>query len=125
MTDSSQPKNLSNEFDDIFLTSTIDSSDSIYTYSSGSDTITLGPILTNGAAAATTYTFASGDINSVTIDPSIFTFAEPEEWVDGFPNWDRVKDMCDQYPGLEIAFRNFQTVYNLVKDDYDNPTPKK
>jgi len=47
------------------------------------------------------------------------------EWVDCFPEWHRVEDMCKKYPGLEIAFRNFQTVYQLVKDDYDNPTPKK
>ena len=30
-----------------------------------------------------------------------------------------------KYPALEIALRNFKTVYQLVKDDYDNPTPKK
>jgi len=27
--------------------------------------------------------------------------------------------------GLEIALRNFQTVYTLVKDDYDNPKDEK
>jgi len=33
--------------------------------------------------------------------------------------------MCKKYPGLEIALRNFRTVYTLVKDDYDNPKVKK
>jgi hypothetical protein len=49
----------------------------------------------------------------------------PVEWVGTFPDWDKVEDMCKKYPALEIALRNFKTVYQLVKDDYDNPTPKK
>jgi hypothetical protein len=58
------------------------------------------------------------------IDTS-FAFNIPEEWVGTFPDWSRVEDMCKKYPALEIALRNFKTVYQLVKDDYDNPTPKK
>jgi hypothetical protein len=93
-----------------------------------SDTITLGPF--TAAGAQPTYTFASGassmvGVNSVSIDNSSFIFNLPEEWVDAFPDWDRVQDMCKQYPGLDVALRNFQTVYNLVKDDYDNPVPKR
>jgi hypothetical protein len=49
----------------------------------------------------------------------------PEEWVDAFPLWSRVEQMRKQYPALEIALRNFKTVYDLVKDDYDNPKDKK
>jgi hypothetical protein len=54
-----------------------------------------------------------------------YTVSLPEDWVNQFPNWDRVKNMCKQYPSLEIALRNFETIYQLVKDDYDNPSPKK
>jgi hypothetical protein len=91
-------------------------------------TITLSPSITsisNGAGG--TYTSINGisTINTVSIDTSSFTFNLPKEWVDCFPDWDRVEDMRKKYPGLAIAFRNFQTVYQLVKDDYDNPTPKK
>lgn len=50
-------------------------------------------------------------------DIQIFGFGE--DWKDQFPNWDQVKDMCDKYPGLQIAFDKFKTVYKLVKDDYD------
>ena len=67
----------------------------------------------------------TSQINSITIDPSTFTFKMPDVWVDQFPDFDRVQKMCKQYPALEIALRNFKTVYQLVKDDYDNPTPKK
>ena len=69
----------------------------------------------------TTYTIAGGSGSS---DIS-FNWGTPKTWVDSFPEWHRVQDMCKEYPGLEIAFRNFKTFYELVKDDYDNPTPKK
>jgi hypothetical protein len=64
-------------------------------------------------------------ISTVSIDSSQFTWNLPVEWGGAFPEWDRVEDMCKKYPALEIALRNFKTVYQLVKDDYDNPTPKK
>jgi hypothetical protein len=49
----------------------------------------------------------------------------PEEWVNTFPEWDRVEKMCQEYPGLRIAFDKFKTVYKLVKDDYDTPKDKR
>jgi hypothetical protein len=125
--------------DDFLKDLTIDLSDTTVTGSSVSDysysydsstmsTITLSPPITsisNGAGG--TYTSINGisTINTVSIDTSSFTFNLPKEWIDCFPDWHRVEDMCKKYPGLEIALRNFQTVYQLVKDDYDNPTPKK
>lgn len=48
-----------------------------------------------------------------------------EEWIDGFPRWDRIQDMCDEYPGLKIAFEKFKTTYKLVRDDYDTPKDKR
>jgi hypothetical protein len=43
-----------------------------------------------------------------------------EEFVDCLPNFDRVKSMCEKYPGFRIAYEKFVTTYKLVKDDYDN-----
>ena len=102
---------------------------SSYSYDSNTmSSITIGPITSVGAAGST-YTIgsmsASPSISTVSIDSSQFTWNLPEEWVGTFPNWNRVEDMCKKYPALEIALRNFKTVYQLVKDDYDNPTPKK
>ena len=132
MSNSSQ---LTNSLDDLTTnTITLDSmGTSTFTYtepssysftaydSSGVSTITLGP------SSATTYTIGSisPTISTVSIDTSQFSWNLPEEWVGTFPEWDRVEDMCKKYPALEIALRNFKTVYQLVKDDYDNPTPKK
>ena len=106
-------------------------SDYSYSYNSNTmSTITLAPSITSIGSVGGTYSIANisnvgSGANTISIDNSSFTFNLPEEWVDCFPGWSRVQDMCKQYPGLEIAFRNFQTVYQLVKDDYDNPTPKK
>ena len=133
MSNSSQPKNLldslvndtmnsTGAIGSVSNTITITSSD--YCYNSHDfGTITLTSIV---GAAQPVYTVGSGiTINDIDINTDQFSFNFPEEWIDTFPDWDRVKDMCEKYPGLEIAFRNFQTVYQLVKDDYDNPTPKK
>jgi alpha-tubulin suppressor-like RCC1 family protein len=74
-----------------------------------------------------TITINSGNLSSYNIstDTSVWSWGETTEWSDSFPDWHRVQDMCKEYPGLEIALRNFQTIYTLVKDDYDNPKDKK
>jgi hypothetical protein len=55
----------------------------------------------------------------------MFTYHISSEWNGTFPEWNRVQNMCEQYPGLKIAFEKFKTVYKLVKDDYDTPKDKK
>ena len=133
MSNSSQ---LTNSLDDLTTnTITLDSmGTSTFTYtepssysftaydSSGVSTITLGSV---GGSYTIGSISAVPTINTVSIDTPQFSWNLPEEWVGTFPDWDRVDDMCKKYPALEIALRNFKTVYQLVKDDYDNPTPKK
>jgi hypothetical protein len=72
--------------------------------------------------AASSYTILASD--TITLNDQ-FNWSNSIEFVDSFPDWQRVQDMCKQYPGLEIALRNFRTVYTLVKDDYDNPKDKE
>jgi hypothetical protein len=88
-------------------------------------TLTSGSSYTYAASPSisvlTTTSIPSLTIND--INPISFTWGK--DFVDKFPEWNRIKSMCDQYPSLEIALRNFETIYQLVKDDYDNPTPKK
>ena len=127
MKNSSQQQNSLDDLltDTITITGTNDYS---YIYDTTSmSSITIGPITSVGAAGST-YTIgssASPSVSTVSIDSSQFSWNLPEEWVGTFPDWNRVDDMCKKYPALEIALRNFKTVYQLVKDDYDNPTPKK
>ena len=73
--------------------------------------------------AASSYTILASD--TITLNNYEFNWGDSKEFVDSFPVWERVQDMCKKYPGLEIALRNFRTVYTLVKDDYDNPKDKE
>ena len=101
-------------------------SDYSYHYNNDMSTITSGTgISTISNPVSYTIGNLSPTISTISIDNSQFTWNMPVEWVGTFPDWDRVEDMCKKYPALEIALRNFKTVYQLVKDDYDNPTPKK
>jgi hypothetical protein len=103
--------------DTITLTSTSGSSDYImYTGTgTGSSYVTLGA----GAGVG----IIAQDITS--INPSIFNWKMPEEFVDSFPDYERVQQMCEEYPGLKIAYEKFVTTYKLVKDDYDTPKDKR
>lgn len=74
-----------------------------YTYPNASGTVSIGPL-------------TSADIS--------FTWQD-SEWINRFPDWNRIERMCKEYPGLKIAFEKFKTAYNLVKDDYDAPPEKR
>lgn len=57
--------------------------------------------------------------NIETIDIGSFTSFYKEEFDGRFPDYDRIQEMCKEYPGLEIAYRKFKEVYKMVKEDYD------
>jgi hypothetical protein len=86
-----------------------------------------------GVGGSGTYTISGGAgviSNSGAISGGIGAGSEyewtiNEEFVDCLPNISRINDMCKQYPGLQIAFEKFKTVYKLVKDDYDTPEDKR
>ncbi len=84
------------------------------------DIITLtGP----GGGGGTSYTWSNGSGGSYS--GTSYTFKMPEEWIDCFPDFNRIKKMCEEYPGLKIAYEKFLTTYEMVKVDYDNPENKK
>ena len=150
MSDSSQPKNYTanlpnlTEYKDIndFIIS-VDGSDINLSYNNtmageynyASDTITL-----TGAAGTTSLNYPTGtytipalttsqisQLQTIQIDQYAGDWGNylNQEWQHRFPDWSRVQDMCSKYPGLKIAFDNFKTFYEMCKDDYDNPTPKR
>jgi hypothetical protein len=47
------------------------------------------------------------------------------DWVDAWPDFNKMKKMRDKYPALDKAMEKVVSIYNMVKDDYDNPVPKK
>lgn len=79
------------------------------------DVITLNGVSLSSGSYSTTSTIDLSGIESF----SSFTNLYKEEFDGRFPDWDRVQEMCKEYPGLEIAFRKFKEVYKIVKEDYD------
>jgi len=85
-------------------------------------TINLNDTINNISITGSSY----GDTYTIQVPTEYaFNWGDAQEFVDSFPDWQRVQTMCEKYPGLKIALQNFQTVYTLVKDDYDNPKDEK
>ena len=98
-------------------------------YSGGTVTINTGSV---GSSYSTISPLTTSQLNTITAgsglngtDYSTFTFNTPEDWVNQFPDWNRVQKMCKEYPGLQIAFEKFKTTYKLVKDQYDTPEDQR
>ena len=56
---------------------------------------------------------------------SEWIYKTPQEFINCFPDYDRIQKMCEQYPGLKIAYDKFVTTYKLVKDHYDTPEDQR
>jgi hypothetical protein len=72
-------------------------------------------------------TISTNSIGPITIDNigTYSSFHVPEEWDGRFPDWGRIQSMCEQYPGLQIAYEKFKTTYLLVKNHYDTPEDQR
>ena len=80
-----------------------------YTFSGGtSDTVTIG---------TEDYSFA-GDNLTYTID-GLDDCIPSKEFVSHLPTLDKIKKMCEQYPGLKKAYEHFVFAYKLTRQDYE------
>jgi hypothetical protein len=132
VTTSSQPLDYSITSSD---TITIDLSDTItltssYDSTTGYSAMTTSTGMHNVAiGAGSTYTITAGSggtFAGITAqDISTFNWNLNEEFVNCLPDLNRVKKMCEEYPGLKIAYEKFVTTYKLVKDDYDSSPEKR
>jgi hypothetical protein len=138
MTTSSVPKDyLTTSSDTISVSTlpvgnvTIGGTGSSYYSNSSAGTITF-----NVSNSGSGYTLGNGitlsglsntTISPITIDQinSYSGFNVPEEWEGRFPDWGRIQLMCEEYPGLKIAYEKFKTTYKLVKDHYDTPEDQR
>ena len=86
-------------------------------------------VLGGSGGSGSSYTIAGGSGGSGSYvygsSSTSYTWTQPEEWVDNFPDFRRIQKMCEKYPGLKVAYDKFVTTYKMVKDDYDNPPNKK
>jgi hypothetical protein len=91
------------------------------------DTVNTGNItISNGNIYTSNNSVSTVNISPITAEQvASFNWQPPVEWQDKFPEWDKVKKMCEEYPGLKIAFERFQTTYKLVVDHYDTPEDQR
>lgn len=47
-------------------------------------------------------------------------YKAPVIFKDKMPEMQKINEMCDMYPTLNIAFQKFKNIYNIVVDDFDN-----
>jgi hypothetical protein len=89
-------------------------------YSSGSTiTISNGGNITGAIGTGSTFTISGAG--------SGYEWSQNlnQEWTNSFPDFNRIQKMCEEYPGLKIAFEKFKTTYKLVKDHYDTPEDQR
>jgi hypothetical protein len=89
-----------------------------YTYSIGSGASTISFSNITSTTSASNYCIPNINISNISIWGN-------SEFVDCFPAWSRIEKMCEEYPGLKIAFEKFKNTYNLVKDDFDTPPERR
>jgi len=86
-----------------------------------------------GGISANTITISSGGTSSSSSGFTIgggagvsgYEWQMQEEFVNCMPDFNRIQKMCEEYPGLKIAFEKFKTTYKLVKDHYDTPEDQR
>lgn len=115
MTLSSQPIDCS-------ITSTDSITIDLSTWNTVANTNGIGTITLTGASYSVG---TSGSGGTFTLPDLATEYRVSEEFVNCLPDFTRIQKMCNEYPGLAIAFEKFKTTYKLVKDDYDTPKDKR
>lgn len=101
------------------------------TSNSASDTIVIDLSSTYGATTSYIndgmYTITgSGDTIQIS-DGTVSVSTISTDWLSNIDltsvhnniNEDEVEQMCKEYPGLEKVWKNFKSVYDMVKQDYE------
>ncbi len=81
-------------------------------------TLTGGSYHTHSSSSFTIGNIETTDLSGIE-SFTAFTNLYKEEFDGRFPDYEKVLDMCKEYPGLEIAYKKFKEVYKMVKEDYD------
>ena len=73
--------------------------------------------ITIGSNPASTFT-VSDDVTLKFDNDITFTTHEPVDFIDCLPSFQKIQDMCSEYPGLDKAFDNFKMTYKMVHQDW-------
>ena len=91
--------------------------------SSSIPALTTSDIITLTGSPYSSGSYTIGNIETIDLSHidsfTSFTNFYKDEFDGRFPDYERVQEMCKEYPGLEIAYRKFKEVYKMVKEDYD------
>ena len=122
--------NITFKYDDTCFPSTCYQYNTVIGGGTSSNTITYtsGTGITSGFAYSnpSTYTINTNTTCIPTINSiSISGLFGGEDWINKFPDFDKIQKMCEEYPGLKIAFEKFKTTYKLVRDHYDTPDDQR
>ncbi len=92
-----------------------------YTAYTGTNTVSASTISVPYGFGASSVTTTGIDFEADAMKGVNFEdYKLPILWEDIMPEMHRIKEMCEQYPTLDIAFQKFKNIYNIVVDDYDN-----
>jgi hypothetical protein len=92
-----------------------------YTANTGSNTVTASTVAVPYGFGASSVTTTGIDFEADAMKGVNFEdYKLPILFEDIMPEMHRVKEMCELYPTLDIAFQKFKNIYNIVVDDYDN-----
>jgi len=84
------------------------------------DTYTFNDTISIGTGVQSSYSIADSTNGISSIDIGNYTLSGDFGSVfDNHIDVDKVNSMCKEYPGLEKVWRNFKTVYDMCKQDYE------
>jgi|TARA_A100001388_G_scaffold271821_2_gene251180 hypothetical protein len=93
------------------------------------------PVFSSGGDI--TYTISTESSNNITFGDTTIDLTgykddtinintnPPVDFEDCLPSFEKIQDMCAEYPGLEKAFDNFKIAYKMVHQDWVGKRKKK
>lgn len=76
-------------------------------------------VILNGGTGSN-WTNSSGVLSdTITITGGDYSSFFNKPFEDSFPEWNDFQKMCDEYPGLKIAYDHVKVLYKLTIDDWE------
>lgn len=93
--------------------STILSNDDLVTITGISDCYTYSTAGSIGTITLSDTISFPSNLDTITITDTV-----SKEFINAFPNWDKMEKMRKEYPSLDIAMKKLEEVYKMVEDDW-------
>ena len=100
--------------DDTFTINLDDTYGTTTTYWAGDSVTDITVTPSDGTFTISDYLTDTIDLSNITITDTDYITLGKDDRID--PS--KVERMCDHYPSLEKAWRNFKSIYDMVEQDY-------